>query len=87
MKKKNDANSIVMFMHTQAMGQQYEDKECSINYSEFRFSIPNSDNSDIEPYIKLIRPTGLESSCDIALDPKKGQVSTCDIRIFVICML
>ena len=66
----------------QAMRQQYKDKECSINYSEFKFSIPNSESSDIEPHIKLIRPTGLDTSCVIALDPKKGQVRTCDIRIF-----
>ena len=62
------------------MTQQYEDKECSINCSEFKFSIPNSDGSDIEPHIKLIRPIGLDDSCEIALDPKKGQVRICNGR-------
>ena len=59
----------------QAVKQQYSDKNANIIYSDFEFKDgADSDDSDAEPAIRLIRPTDLDT-CQIALEPKKGQVS------------
>ena len=51
---------------------QYSDKKPNITYSEFKFK-DNPDTDEERHIMKLIRPTDLDS-CQIALDPKKGQV-------------
>ena len=60
----------------QAVGRQYCDKKHStISYSEFKFKdIPNPE-SEAEPLLKLSCPTDMDS-CQVALDPKRGQVSS-----------